>query len=205
MIDKEFVIRFTLSDLGKGIIFSPILIILIASLMCLPWGNTNAPAWVQAIGSVLAIIVAVWVAQLQASGQKRTIQAQNIEFAKKLSIILKQAFEGAHRAGGALDDPSKVINQSIFDRLKYGNRIVHNVNPISLPTAELMSKWLSIKGILQLLENDFEVFLHAANNTDEEQQAKEIKRHALRVNRQYFVRLRGEFDALVEEFSGCSK
>lgn len=80
--------------------------------------------------------------------------------------------------------------------------MVQNIDPISVPTAELMSKWLAIKDVLQALERDFEFFIKANPSTDQERLEKDIKRHALRVNRDYFVKWRIEFDDLVESFSG---
>lgn len=202
MFNRKFVIRFTLGDILKGIVCSPVLIIIVAGIICLPWESANAPAWVQAIGSVLAIVVAVWVAQHQAESHLTATRAQNVDLVKKLSIILKRVFTDAHRAGDASHDPTNLINQQILDGLKYGNRMVQNIDPISVPTAELMSKWLAIKDVLQALERDFEFFIKANPSTDQERLEKDIKRHALRVNRDYFVKWRIEFDDLVESFSG---
>lgn len=75
MFNRKFVIRFTLSDILKGIVCSPVLIIIVAGIICLPWESANAPAWVQAIGSVLAIVVAVWVAQHQAESHLTATRA----------------------------------------------------------------------------------------------------------------------------------
>lgn len=202
MTDKKFVIRFALAHLGEGLVLGLVLIVLVASAIGLPWGSTNAPAWGQAIVSVLAIIVAVWVAQLQASSPRNATQAKSIEFATKLSIVLSWVLVDASRAGSARDDPAKFVNQSIFDGLKYGNWIVQNIDPVSIPTAELMSKWLAIKDVLQALEKDFEYFMKVDPKTHEERLAKELKRHALRVNYDKFIKWRSEFDVLVANFSG---
>lgn len=202
MTDKQFVIRFTLEDLGKGLVCSPVLIVLIASALCLPWDGSNAPAWVQAIGSVIAIISAIWLAQLQSRSQRNVLKTQNVEFANKLSILLRRVLVDASRAGQAHDDPTSFVNQSIFDGLKYGNRVVQGIDPISVPTAELMSKWLAIKDVLQAIERDFEVFMHSSPKTHQDGVAKELRRHALRVNSDKFLKWRDEFDVLVNNFSG---
>lgn len=65
MLDKEFHIRFTLADVGKLLCFSPVVVVLAYVVICLPWNSVNAPAWVQAIGSIAAIVVAVMIANHQ--------------------------------------------------------------------------------------------------------------------------------------------
>ncbi|OPA89704.1 hypothetical protein BFW86_14625 [Pseudomonas fluorescens] len=188
MTDKQFAIRFTLEDLGKGLVCSPVLLVLIASALCLPWNGSNAPAWVQPIGAVLAIISAVWLALLQPRSQRNVLKTQNVEFANKLSILLKGFFVEAIRASQTHDDPTSLVNQSIFIDIKYGNRVVQGVDPISVPTAELMSKWFAIKDVLQAIERNFEIFMHSSPKTLLEGGAKELKLHALRVNSNKFFK-----------------
>lgn len=65
MLDKEFHIRFTLVGVAKILLFSPFVIAPVCLLVLLPWGSSSAPAWVQAIGSVMAIIVGVRIASRQ--------------------------------------------------------------------------------------------------------------------------------------------
>lgn len=65
MLDKEFHIRFTLSDVGKAICFSPVIVVLVYVLICLPWDSENAAGWVQAVGSIVAILAAIYIASHQ--------------------------------------------------------------------------------------------------------------------------------------------
>lgn len=70
MFDREYNIRFTLADIGKFLCFSPILVALVYILICLPWSSADAPAWVQAVGSVLAIAAAVLISQREAVSRR---------------------------------------------------------------------------------------------------------------------------------------
>ncbi|WP_395503074.1 hypothetical protein [Ectopseudomonas mendocina] len=88
MLDKEFHIRFTLADVGKALCFSPILVVLVYVLICLPWESSNAAAWVQAIGSVLAIVVAVVVALYshEKELQRRREDAETADYAHAMRL-----------------------------------------------------------------------------------------------------------------------
>lgn len=61
MHNKEFQVRFTLADVVR-IILSPYFIVpAVVLVLVVPWGGEHAPAWVQAIGSLVGIAVAVAV------------------------------------------------------------------------------------------------------------------------------------------------
>lgn len=68
-MDREFHIRFTLSDVLKLVMASPVVVVLVYCLLALPWESNNAPAWVQAFGSIAAIIAAglfpIWHFEVQ--------------------------------------------------------------------------------------------------------------------------------------------
>lgn len=61
MSRKVVVIRFTWAGVAKAFFLSPLVIIPFSLLVHLPWDSANAPAWVQAVGSVAAIIAAWWI------------------------------------------------------------------------------------------------------------------------------------------------
>lgn len=76
MFDREFHIRFNLADLLKGLCASPVVVVAAYGLICLPWDSNNAPLWVQAIGSVGAILVAVWVTD---RGHRHQLEAAKLK------------------------------------------------------------------------------------------------------------------------------
>ena len=62
MLDKEIHIRFTLASVRRFFLSPLFWVPFVVLVLVVPWGNEHAPAWVQAVGSVLAIVVAVAVA-----------------------------------------------------------------------------------------------------------------------------------------------
>ena len=79
MLEKEIIIRFTWASVVRVLCLSPVVVIPICLLFYLPWGSVNAPAWVQAVGSITAIFAA-WVIpylheQIRARKQKKDLLA----------------------------------------------------------------------------------------------------------------------------------
>lgn len=79
MLEREIVLRFTLASVVRVLCLSPAVVILFWLLLYLPWGSANAPAWVQAVGSIAAIIAA-WLIpykheQMRARKQKEDLLA----------------------------------------------------------------------------------------------------------------------------------
>jgi len=76
MLKKEFHLRFTLADVGKLLAFSPVIVVIVYAIICLPWASEDAPGWVQAIGSIVAIIAAgcfpIWHSSLDHMRQQRS-------------------------------------------------------------------------------------------------------------------------------------
>lgn len=97
MLGREFHIRFTLSDLGKALCFSPVLIVLIYLLICLPWSSANAPAWVQALGSVGAILIAWFIGQQQLERERQRTQDER----RRIRLERRHAIAQARRAEAA--------------------------------------------------------------------------------------------------------
>lgn len=84
MLDKEIQIRFTLRSALRWTWFGPvavgILFLLFLAVLYAKWSTNSVAAWVQAVGSVLAILAAVWVAeQSHRRDIERADQAHNRE------------------------------------------------------------------------------------------------------------------------------
>ncbi|MFG5863666.1 hypothetical protein [Metapseudomonas sp. CR1201] len=58
MLHKEITWKFTLADVGKFLVVSPVAVIAVYCLLLLPWEAEGASGWVQAFGSVIAIVAA---------------------------------------------------------------------------------------------------------------------------------------------------
>ncbi|ERI54122.1 hypothetical protein N878_02930 [Pseudomonas sp. EGD-AK9] len=71
MLNKEFHIRFTVAGIAR-FLFSPCFVVpAVVLVLVVPWDGEHVPAWVQAIGSVLGIGAAVWVANRQRTDLQR--------------------------------------------------------------------------------------------------------------------------------------
>lgn len=58
MLDREINLRFSGLSLVKALFLSPAVVAPALLLLYLPWDSPNAPAWVQAVGSIAAIFAA---------------------------------------------------------------------------------------------------------------------------------------------------
>ncbi|KZN16193.1 MULTISPECIES: hypothetical protein [Pseudomonas] len=97
MLEREIVIRFTWASVVRALCLSPAVVIPLCLLLYLPWGSANAPAWVQAVGSIAAIIAA-WLIpyqheQMRARKQKEDLLAS----VAWLAFRVKNSFD--HMAG----------------------------------------------------------------------------------------------------------
>jgi hypothetical protein len=62
MLPKEIVFTIRPRDLGRILLVSPLAVLIAWWIFNWPWESPNAPAWVQAVGSIAAILVSVWIA-----------------------------------------------------------------------------------------------------------------------------------------------
>lgn len=92
MFDREFHIRFTLADVGKALCFSPVLLVLVYLVICLPWGSKDAPSWVQAVGSIGAILAAIWISNDQSRRERQERFERDCRYMHK---AFNTAFGGA--------------------------------------------------------------------------------------------------------------
>lgn len=109
-MDRQFNISFKMSDVVKTLAVSPIVVVIGYWVACLPWSSENAPAWVQAFGSIAAIIAAaslpVWhdVIRVRAEQQRlRQLLIMNAKFqVQYLGLLFRTLYEAVHDFG----DPS---------------------------------------------------------------------------------------------------
>lgn len=71
MFPEEFTIKLRPRSLLIGVALSPVIVLLGWWVCSWDWESNNAPAWVQAVGSVLAIIAAWFVPQLHEAAKER--------------------------------------------------------------------------------------------------------------------------------------
>ncbi len=76
MFNREFHFSFTLAQVGKLVFLSPLVILPSLVLISLPWSSASAPPWVQAVGSVVAIFVAILIARHQHKSEDSRLKAR---------------------------------------------------------------------------------------------------------------------------------
>lgn len=91
-----------------GGLLSPAAVLLGWWVYSWPWGSNNAPAWVQAIGSIGAILASVWVARF---ADRRTEQRQQIS-EEKTKILLEEIAAGTLRSAQGLIEQLDIIKNA---------------------------------------------------------------------------------------------
>lgn len=102
MLKREIVISFKWLSIVKVLFFSPVVVISAWLIFFLPWSSPNAPAWVQAIGSVAAIIAA-WLIPYQ---------HEQIRLKKQKEDLLASVAWLALRVKNSFDHMTDVIHRS---------------------------------------------------------------------------------------------
>jgi len=93
MLEREIVIRFTWASVVRVLCLSPAVVVPICLLLYLPWGSENAPAWVQAVGSIAAIIAA-WLIPYQHEQMRARKQKEDLLTSVAwLALRVKNSFD----------------------------------------------------------------------------------------------------------------
>lgn len=105
-MEREVVIRFKLSDVLKGLLASPILIVAVYCLFAIPWGNAAAPNWVQAIGSIGAIAAALAVAEMGHRRERERVAREKLLEEVQLMLVADRTLAAA---ADSVDELSGVV------------------------------------------------------------------------------------------------
>ncbi|WP_055135005.1 hypothetical protein [Pseudomonas corrugata] len=97
MLQKEIVIRFTGAGVLRFLFLSPVVLIPSYLVFSLPWESSNAPAWVQAVGSIAAIIAAWMIPHRHEQMRIRKQKEDLLASVSWLALRVKNSFE--HMAG----------------------------------------------------------------------------------------------------------
>lgn len=108
MLDREFRIRFTLADVIKTFLVSPVFVVLVYGLLCLPWDSPRASAWVQAFGSIAAIVAAGYFPIRHYEVMSRKRQTAMLQL---LRVLAGQAAEAIWLLTNTTLDPEREVTQ----------------------------------------------------------------------------------------------
>ncbi|MDG9783084.1 hypothetical protein [Metapseudomonas otitidis] len=130
---------------------SPVGVLCFVGFFHLPWGAESAPAWVQAIGSVAAIIAAIWIFYRQTEFQ---IQSKRDKEAQLLRLALSL---GRHAAGlinlGATRAEQREAGlaalQILTPVLEEWEGVLSEISIESLPNPEAAAAWVEIRQCLR--------------------------------------------------------
>jgi dsDNA-binding SOS-regulon protein len=111
------------------------------------WPTESAAAWVQAVGSVLAIIVAVAVARNQSQQMLRAAKEAERELLDKLLVVAKFVMEVSNNAYMCLEDDAGDTHLiSRFEAsLQECNYLLREIQFDEVPRAEAAIGWLELR------------------------------------------------------------
>lgn len=163
LLDQIVPIRITWRSLLLWGLLSPLAAVAVFFL----FRADSGPAWVQAIGSVGAILVSIWIA-----GAKDRRDDERAESQEKVCLeTLRLTARGVLNFAGDINESVEAkanqaswrraieVHAAYFDQLK-------ELKPVSMPTPDLVNAYLRLKGSLGDLGNQLE---HAYNNPTSEQ------------------------------------
>ncbi|WP_330114893.1 hypothetical protein SA496_01095 [Pseudomonas sp. JS3066] len=153
-----------------GLFLSPLAGGIIWWVLSLPWNSANAPAWVQAVGSVGAVLVAMLVASRHSAQQIRLVREQEAEMLKKVVAIAKHTgnltmasldvlenkygeFAGLDIVSKALDNSDYLLRQVSFDRI---------------PQSEAALGWVELRHAANDVRRAVELAEHAPESFEEQ-------------------------------------
>jgi len=93
MLQREFVIKSSRPAVLKLFLFSPALLLIGSLLFYVPWSSPNAPAWVQAVGSIAAIIAAWLIPYQLERARARKQKAELVASVGWLALRVKNCFD----------------------------------------------------------------------------------------------------------------
>lgn len=123
------------------------------ALWGVPWDSPNAPAWVQAFGSIGAILIAVWVVR----SEQRT---RELERKRKEAHYMFKAFLTADYIAAALEavvdtaqkvPPGTAVLLAYFERLKEAAGEIDDFNYSSMADHNFSTAWIAFRRYLRLL------------------------------------------------------
>ncbi|HDP4782589.1 hypothetical protein [Pseudomonas aeruginosa] len=150
MLPDRFTITFRPRSLLAGALLSPAVVLLGWWVCGWSWDSAYAPAWVQAIGSIGAILAAVSVAWF---ADHRTEQRKQVS-EEKVRILLKEIAVRILRSGSELVDQLDTINnvgarwvqvERVVDR---ESNLLFGFNVLDAPSPEIAQAVLDLRGAL---------------------------------------------------------
>lgn len=179
VFSKEIVIRFTWADVGKAICFSPVLVAFGYGLICLPWSSPHATAWVQSIGAVAAVFVAIWVGQSQNKHRLLLDKQQAVDKARKLQALAAVVVPRAVNATLVYKGAPEVVVKRVAGAIKEDAKLLRQVGIAELPNDEIADAWFKLLGCVGAVEDDLSKLAGLLPGDDMERFSLQAAEHTL--------------------------
>lgn len=118
-------------------------------LFCLPWSTYKIewPAWVQAIGSIGAVLVAILVANQQWLQQRRMKSDADAEALKKVVAIVRYAGKVSQSASFylSLGDPERRELRVFQTKIRQSADLLAAVSYMDVPLSEAALGWVEVR------------------------------------------------------------
>jgi hypothetical protein len=121
----------------------------------------DAPAWVQAVGSVGAILIAVWVANRESNERRSTERDRENELLKKIYGVAKYATEVSVNTYSYIDQdrPEDDVVAKLLGSLRECELLLKEVSFIQVPLSEVALGWLELRHAVNDVRDHTERYL----------------------------------------------
>jgi hypothetical protein len=157
---KEIVFTIRPRGLVSALLVSPLVVLAAWWIFNWPWGNPNAPAWVQAVGSIAAILASVWIANAKdRRDEERALR--EVERAKEKMTFLQNSI--SHTALSMHDFAVRLLDcvqglgvltktvdwGQVRRSLEGYYEQLNKLSALDLPSDELAKAYLSLWGAVR--------------------------------------------------------
>lgn len=130
----------------------------------------DAAAWVQAVGSVVAILIAVWVANRESVERAEAMKNQDKELLKKVYGVAKYAAQISVTTFTHVNQecPEEELLRKLLRSLEECESLSREVSFIQVPVAEVALGWLELRRAVSEVREYVQKYLSdpAFNNRD---------------------------------------
>lgn len=163
--------------IGCLLLASPLTAVLVWWAFSWPWGSANAPAWVQAVGSIAAILASVWIANAKDERDEKRRRLEEKKAQEKMTTrlnIISHTVESIHDFSVRLLNRSTGLGIFMYDvdldqvtrSLEGYFEQLNKLDAMELPNEQLAKSFFSVWGSIR--EAQVEVRLAASKRESED-------------------------------------
>jgi hypothetical protein len=142
MLPDKIKVNFTFNP--KLLLVSPVAVLLAVGMFYLPWGAERAPAWVQAVGSVAAILVAVWLSERQSAHRIHEARQNRKDQALKVLAIARLVVPRFKTSCLVYKGAPQIVLQRVAQAVKEDAALLRKFDLALIPTSAITDVWLEL-------------------------------------------------------------